>query len=149
MEKSSVMSVNKFYTLISLLMALLVFSCAGKKDEAHDEGDHAAGEVSVWKEMDDFHLIMAETFHPYKDSANLEPVKLRASELLSSADHWADSPLPEKVDNEHVKSKLIELKSDAAALVESTRSADDNVIAENLTKLHDTFHEIQEVWYGH
>jgi hypothetical protein len=126
-------------------MVLFVFACASKKDEA----DHAAGDESAWKEMDDFHAIMAETFHPYKDSANLEPVKLRASELLSAADHWADSPLPEKVDNERVKAKLRQLKSEAATLVESTRSADDNVVADHLTKLHDTFHEIQEAWYGH
>lgn len=138
------MSPNRFYALIPL-MVLFVFACGSKTDEGH----HAAGDESVWKEMDDFHTIMAETFHPYKDSANLEPVKSKASELLSAADHWADSPLPAKVDNEHVKAKLGQLKSEAATLVESTRSADDNVVAENLTKLHDTFHEIQEAWYGH
>lgn len=141
------MNLNRCYSLMSLLMAFLVFSCAGKKEGA--EAHHDGGEEHVWKEMDDFHLIMAETFHPFKDSANLEPAKLRAAELLSAANHWVDSQLPEKVDNERVRSKLAELKSEAATLVESTRSADDNVIAENLAQLHDTFHEIQEAWYGH
>lgn|SRR5690349_10318271 len=141
------MNPNRFYSLMSILMAFLVFSCAGKKEEAHQ--DHPTGEERVWKEMDDFHLIMVETFHPFKDSANLEPAKLRAPELLSAANRWNDAPLPEKVDNKRVRSMLTELTSQAATLVESTRSADDNMIAENLTKLHDTFHEIQEAWYGH
>lgn len=98
--------------------------------------------------MDDFHMIMAETFHPYKDSSDLDPVKRRAAELMSSADQWASSPLPEKVDNAAVRSKLQQLKTEAATLAEQVRSADDNVIGEQLTKLHDTFHELQEAWYG-
>ena len=98
--------------------------------------------------MDDFHLIMAETFHPYKDSSNLDPVKRRAAELMASADRWASSDLPEKVDNDEVKGKLTQLKAEAATLAEQVRSADDNVIGEQLTRLHDTFHELQEAWYG-
>ena len=132
--------------LIFLVTALFLFSCASKKDDAHD---HHTGEgQNAWKEMDDFHMIMAETFHPYKDSANLEPVKTRAAELMNAADLWASATLPSRVDNETVKSKLLQLKSEAAALAESVKSADDNVIGDQLTKLHDTFHEIQEAWYG-
>jgi hypothetical protein len=97
--------------------------------------------------MDNFHMIMAETFHPYKDSANLEPARTRATELLAAADQWVTAPIPEKVNNDHVRSKLLQLKSEAATLAESVKSSDDNVIADHLTKLHDTFHAIQEAWY--
>lgn len=145
------MYTNRYHPWVALLSLLIVFSCGGNKEDSHDHGhdhDHTSDE-SVWKEMDDFHMIMAETFHPYKDSSNLEPAKTRASELLTAADAWVAAPLPEKVDSQEVKEKLQQLKSEAATLAESVRSSDDNVIAENLTQLHDTFHAIQEEWYGH
>ena len=131
-----------------LLLAFVIFSCAAKK-EGHDHEHHAGSEhMAEWKEMDDFHMIMAETFHPYKDSANLEPARTRASELLTAAEQWLKAPLPEKVDNEEMKSKLQQLKSEAQTLAESVKSADENTIAGHLTRVHDTFHAIQEAWYG-
>lgn len=134
-----------------MLLAAFVFAgCAAKKEDAHADGhgeNPGPDDELVWQEMDDFHLIMAETFHPYKDSSNLDPVKRRAAELMASADQWASSPLPDKMDNAEVKAKLLQLKTEAAALAEQVRSADDNVIGEQLTKLHNTFHELQETWY--
>jgi len=128
---------------VLILIMLFLAACAGKKEVAHEREDE-----SVWKELDDFHTIMAETFHPYKDSSDLEPVKIRALELMTAADRFASATLPGKVDKEEVKSKLQQLKSEATSLAESVKDADDNEIAGHLTKLHDTFHEIQEAWYG-
>jgi hypothetical protein len=134
-------------TIFFCLPAIFLFSCAGKTENTHDHPHGEAGE-SVWKEMDDFHMIMAETYHPYKDSLNLEPAKNRAAELVNAAEQWAAAPLPHKVDNEEVKSNLEKLKSEAATLAESVKSADDNVIGDQLTRLHDTFHQLEEAWYG-
>jgi len=132
---------------MTLLVSVIVCACASKKTDANDEGHPATLDANVWKEMDEFHIIMAEAFHPYKDSSNLEPAKKGASGLLRAANAWAAAPLPDKVNNDQVKSKLQQLKSEATTLAESVQSADDNVIAEQLTKLHDTFHAIQEEWY--
>lgn len=146
-SKTTLMYSEKIQTPVCLLLVLAMFSCASKKDTPDGAGHEVSSEQREWKEMDAFHLIMAETFHPYKDSANLEPAKARASELMQAADQWAAAPLPAKVDSEEVSSKLNELKSETATLAESVKSADDNVIAENLTRVHDTFHAIQEAWY--
>ncbi|HET9487273.1 MAG TPA: hypothetical protein VFO54_07565 [Chryseosolibacter sp.] len=127
---------------------MYLWSCSTKTQDSHDHHHEGEEEVSDWKEMDEFHLIMAETFHPYKDSANLEPVKTRAGELMEAADRWSSASLPEKVDNDTVRKKLQQLKSEARSLAESVSSADDEEIGEKLTRLHDTFHEIQETWYG-
>lgn len=134
--------------LLATLMT--VAACASKTQEGHPDGHHHGEhhDAAVWQEMDDFHMIMAETFHPYKDSANLEPARRRATELMEEAHEWASADLPEKVNNADVKAKLRQLKEDAAALAENVKSADDNVIGEQLTRVHDTFHEIQEAWYG-
>ena len=136
------------HPLVSLLLIILVVSCDRKQDGHDHEHDHATAGDDVWKEMDDFHMIMAETFHPYKDSSNLEPAKTRALELMDAAEQWASASLPGKVDNERVRSKLKQLKSEAATLAENVKSSDDNAIAEHLIRVHDTFHAIQEEWYG-
>lgn len=133
--------------LLTAVAAFLMISCVSKN--TNDADQKAVATDGVWKEMDDFHMIMAETFHPYKDSSNLEPAKSRADELWKAADGWASAPLPERVDNEDVRSQLAQLRSQAATLAESVRSSDDNVVAAHLTELHDTFHAIQEAWYAH
>lgn len=134
--------------LTGVFAALVIFSCGKKHATEHEHAaDAASADAREWKQMDDFHIIMAETFHPFKDSANLEPAKTRAAELLRAADEWVAAGVPAKVDNEVVRSKLRQLKAEAETLVESVQSSDDEVIAERLTKLHDTFHSIQEAWY--
>lgn len=140
---------GRFYLFFVILASLIVAACGTRKEEAHDHG-HARGDydVGAWKEMDEFHAIMAEAFHPYMDSSNLGPAKKRASALMAAADQWASAALPEKVDNEKVWSRLKKLKSEAAALQEQVQTGDDNAIGEQLTRLHDTFHELQEIWYG-
>jgi hypothetical protein len=145
---------NKQTFLNALAFAALMViasSCSSKKEgaEVHDH-EHSAesSAADAWKEMDEFHMVMAESFHPYKDSANLEPAKSKAAEMASSAAKWAGSPLPEKVNNEEVKSKLDQLKNGTAEFAEQVRSGDDEAIGESLTALHDLFHELQETWYG-
>jgi hypothetical protein len=132
--------------MASFVIILITFACASKKEEAQEEGN--TPESKEWKEMDEFHMLMAETFHPYKDSANLEPAKMQARELATAAEKWSSSPLPEKVNNDEMKAKLEELKNGTSALVQSVGSGDNKAIGEQLTKVHDLFHDIQEDWYG-
>lgn len=101
-----------------------------------------------WKEMDEFHMVMAETFHPYKDSADLAPVKSKVTQLVAAADQWVSSSLPAKVDNDEMKASLQELKSETEVLEDIVHSGSDDAIGQQLTKVHDKFHHIQEHWYG-
>lgn len=135
----------RFIQAACCLIALFAFACGEKKVSSSDE---QASESQEWKEMDDYHMVMAETFHPYKDSADLAPVKAKANDLVASAEKWVNAPLPKKVDNEEMKGKLSQLKSDSEALRDKVQAGTDEEIGALLTKLHDTFHEIQEAWYG-
>lgn len=139
-------SKKTLFSAVLLLGTIFVFSCASKKDDSHEH--HGYDDENVWEEMDRFHMIMAESFHPFRDSSNLDPAKARAGALMKAANEWAAASLPDKVDNADVRSKLGKLKSEAATLAESVKSSDDNVIGEQLTRLHHTFHEIEEAWYG-
>ncbi len=132
--------------LINYLLLLFVFTigvaCSGKKGSAE-----AVAYKDEWPEMDEFHMVMAESFHPYKDSANIDPAKANAAELARVAEKWADATLPEKVNNDEVKASLVQLKDNAAAFTQVVQSGDTTKIGESLTNLHDTFHKLQESWY--
>jgi hypothetical protein len=137
------------FSILLLAGIIVVSSCGSKKEGDHDHDKSEAGaESKEWKEMDEYHMIMAEAFHPFKDSANLEPAKSRASELVAAADKWASAPLPKKVDNDEMKTKLQELKSESMALADVVQTGNDQAVGEQLNKLHDLFHAIQEMWYG-
>jgi hypothetical protein len=145
---------RKTFVYLTLAAFVVVFAigCSKKEEHGHEHGaDEASTETSSdeWKEMDSFHLIMAETFHPYKDSANLEPVKTHAEHLAMEAEKWAGAALPEKVNNDEVKGKIDKLKTDTRALADKVKAAgSDEEIAAQLTAVHDLFHQIQETWYG-
>ena len=93
-------------------------------------------------------MTMAEAFHPYMDSANLQPAKEKASELLVGAKKWKESTIPEKVDNQETKDKLDKLVTLAAQLEADVKGANDKATGETLHNLHDLFHELQNDWYG-
>jgi len=130
------------YTFILLVLALAV-ACSGKKE-------HTAEAVSndEWPEMDEFHMIMAESFHPYKDSSNLEPAKINAADMAALAEKWTSAPLPEKVNTDEVKANLEQLKNDATQFAQIVQSGDTTKIGESLNNLHDLFHKLQEAWYS-
>jgi hypothetical protein len=128
--------------LLILLVLSFAIACSGKKETTEVSVDDA------WPEMDEFHMIMAESFHPYKDSANMEPAKANAAEMASVAGKWLNAPLPEKVNNEDVKATLKQLKSDTEAFAQTVQGGDSTQIGESLTSLHDLFHKLQEAWYS-
>lgn len=134
--------------LLALGVVIASIGCTSKKEHHHDATEEHASH-GEWKEMDDFHLVMAEAFHPFKDSSNLEPAKSYADSLVSAAEHWAEAPLPEKFKgDEEIRFKLNQLKVDASTFAKISREGDDKSVGQSLTKLHDLFHEIQESWYS-
>lgn len=140
---------KKLTLILFVLAAVFVAACSGKKEEtapAADETETAAADE--WPEMDAYHFAMAEAFHPFKDSANLAPVKVQAADLAKAAETWVNAPLPEKVNNDEIKTKLQELKAGSDALAQLVTTGTDEEIGTSLTALHDKFHELQEAWYG-
>ena len=132
--------------LLLLLAFVLAVACSGKKENTQAETTAAASDA--WPAMDEFHMIMAESFHPYKDSSNLDPAKANAAEMAKLAEKWASEPLPEKVNSDETKANLAQLKTDAASFVQTVQSGDSTQISQSLTSLHDLFHKLQEAWYG-
>jgi len=136
------LNVSKWVMLFALMAAT---ACAPKQQE---EASSAAA-AEEWAALDAFHVFMADMYHPYKDSANLAPLKAQAAEFAAEAGKWTAAPLPEKVDSEEVKQMLEKLKADTEALAALVQQgASDEHIGASLTAVHDHFHAIQEAWYG-
>jgi len=133
------------FKYFSLLLFVSLIACSGKKEAAVEE---TTAESDDWAMMDKFHMVMAESFHPYKDSANIAPAIANAEEMAAVAEEWNTSELPAKVNNESVKADLAELTSATAAFVQIAQSGDEAQIGTSLTELHDLFHKLQEAWYG-
>ena len=129
---------------IACALSIAFTACTSKKDGAHD----ATGGDAEWKPMDDFHMIMAESFHPFRDSADLAPAIANAESMAAAAEKWLNSPIPEKVNNDEVKAKLQELNDQAVSFVTISKGSDQNAIGESLTHMHDLFHSLQEEWYS-
>jgi hypothetical protein len=136
------MNRNTFIKSLAVAVLVINMACHKSHDDKKDE------ESKIWKEMDEFHMVMAETFHPYKDSADLAPVKAKIKDLVAAADKWSQSELPEKVENDEMKSKLQQLKGETEALADIVEINNDAAIGDQLTKVHNLFHKIQEMWYG-
>jgi hypothetical protein len=97
-----------------------------------------------WKELDDFHTVMAQTFHPAEEG-KLEPIKSRSQEMIDKAVAWKNSEAPEGYDKKAIKKNLKELVKGAEEVHMLVKSnASDNEIKEKLSQLHDVFHQIVE-----
>jgi hypothetical protein len=140
---SSIRMIARMFFIVGVVV--VVASCGPKKSASAD-GD--IQDEKNWKEMDDFHMVMAESFHPYKDSADLGPAKSKVGELVASADKWANSPIPERVKSEEMKEQLQSLKSETEVLADLVQKGNEDAIGTQLTRVHDLFHKIQEAWYA-
>ena len=130
--------------LVIILLSCMV-ACSGKKEVKDDE--NAVVDNDEWMELDSFHMLMAESFHPYIDSGNLVPAKENAAAMEEFAAKWAESPLPDKVNNDHVKKLLTKLKHSTMNFNAMSTDAPSDVLGDSLSSLHDLFHGIQESWY--
>ena len=131
--------------LLSFRFLAFVFFVSCSKQHQHQESQT---QDSLWNGMDEFHFIMAESFHPFKDSSNLEPAKKYAHEMDSIAGVWLSSPRPEKVNTDVIKEKLQKLKTGTELFAVAVLEESDSTLAKSLTNLHDQFHTLQEAWYA-
>ena len=123
---------QKIVTLI-LAASAIIFSAQSK-----------AQEKVKWKEMEDFHTIMAATFHP-SEEGKLEPIKTRSREMADKAVAWQQSTAPAGYDKNAVRSSLKKLAKGAKEINRLVKDkAADAVLKEKLSALHDVFHEIME-----
>ena len=95
-----------------------------------------------WPEMNVFHEVISETFHPTEEN-NLEPLKTRSEELMKKAENLLNSNIPEEYRTKSILSSLENLQRKSETLHKLVLSkASDAELKQSIIDVHDTFHEI-------
>jgi len=112
--------------------------------------DHMMG---PWKEMNAFHRVMADSWHPASQKGDLAPLKAHGKELLSAADAWAASKapaMPASCGSEAVRAAATRVAAETKALVTMLdNSADDARLKATLKSIHDAFEVAEKGCGGH
>ncbi len=104
----------------------------------------AQAQMGEWKEMDDFHGVMAATFHPAEEG-DLKPVMTKSGELVQKAQTWKKSAVPAKFDKPEIKKSLALLAKESKALDKMVKKGKSEAeLKQAIFALHDRFHEIME-----
>jgi len=100
------------------------------------------GKFDDWQEIRDYHKVMSQTFHP-SEKGDLQPIKQRSLELVTSAEKLSKSKIPTEFDNKNIRDAVKKLYADSKKLhkmVQNKKS--DASITKALNDLHDVFHTI-------
>lgn len=97
-----------------------------------------------WKQMKDFHIIIAKTFHPAEEG-NFKPTKDSAAALVAAAKAWERSIVPAGFNQKLTRPTLKRLVMQCILLQRAVTMGKDDAELKNLiSNVHDTFHEIME-----
>ncbi|MDW8436474.1 MAG: hypothetical protein RMM16_00375 [Chloroherpetonaceae bacterium] len=138
--------------LLVALLALSLAACAKQEESKPEttEAQKAAPKLEEWAEMEAFHGVMAETFHPMEDG-DMKPILSRAQEMAEKAKAWQKSapparyaPVKDSVD--FYLSKLVSESQSLAEMVAKKAKEDD--IKKALTALHDRYHQVSDFCYS-
>jgi hypothetical protein len=104
----------------------------------------AQAQSAPWKELDEYHKVMAATFHP-SEEGNLQPIRERSGELAAKAKTLYKSSIPTAYQKPGVKETLKLLAKESKALDKMVqRKKSDAEVTKALAALHDRFHEVME-----
>ena len=100
--------------------------------------------MSGWKELDAFHKVLGDAWHPIA-KGDYAPARAKAEELLKAAEAWRKSKGPKSCDNEATRAGLTRMIDDARSYADAAkRAASDDAIKVTLKTTHDTFEGFAE-----
>jgi superoxide dismutase len=135
---------NKRGDYLSAIWNVLDWSVVGKKyDEALNSPLLLRIEKDSWTALKDFHMVMAQTFHPAEEG-NFKPLRERSGEMLAKALLLQNSTIPASFNGNDIKKAIADLVTGSKDLDKAVnKKAKDAVLMKKITALHDTFHIIQ------
>ena len=103
-----------------------------------------SAQKAAWKELDEYHAVMAATFHPAEEG-NLQPVLTRAGELAEKATVLKKSTIPTDYQKEGVKASVDLLAKESTDLAKMVKDKKPEAeLKKAIFALHDRFHEVME-----
>lgn len=127
------------HSLLAAAATLLLAVTAAAQAPVSKDTHHAAG---GWKEMDAFHMVMMETWHPARGATrDLAPIRAKASALAEAARVWAAAPAPAACADSAARAAVAGVAADAGALqaLVAARASSDSAVYGALRALHDRF----------
>lgn len=110
----------------------------GKMDKMDD---HAS---SGWKELDAYHQLMMDTWHPAKGKNDLAPTRAKATAMSDQAKVLGKSIAPKGCDSPALKTAAAKLVPQTQALADMVSAkADDAALKTALKALHDQFEVLE------
>lgn len=111
-----------------------------KKEKATQEKK----KQDTWQELDDYHHIMAMTFHP-AEAGDFKPIYQNANELAAKAKLLSASTPPAKYQKPGVRESVALLEKESAALAQMVKKKkNEQELKKAIFALHDRFHEVME-----
>ena len=100
---------------------------------------------SGWKEMDDYHALVAATWHPAKELGDMAPIRAKAKEMAAAAKMLAASTPPAACNKPALKEAATKLAPETQAIADMVaKNASNNAIKDALKVLHDHFDVLEE-----
>ncbi len=103
--------------------------------------DHA---MSGWKELDAFHMVMMQTWHPAKGMNNLAPIRAKAAELAEKAELWTKSDFPKGCDTPVMRDAVTKAAAQAQELAKLVAAGPDDQVKAALKTVHDSFEIVEK-----
>lgn len=128
----------------AILSALITMLSCGKPAEQKEE---TSG--NDWPELESFHEVMADAYHPVADSGNLEPARRLSVALADRAATLASSLVPEGASGEETTRNLTVLRDSTVGFSNAVKAGQpDSVLRPSITYLHGVFHHLMEAGSG-
>lgn len=97
-----------------------------------------------WPALDEYHKVMAMTFHP-AETGDLVPLKKYGADLSTTASTLKKSVIPEALNKPGLADIVSLLEKESLALAKMVKSKkSDAVLKKSIFALHDRFHQIVE-----
>ena len=100
---------------------------------------HTKEHMSGWKELDAYHMVMMQVWHPAKEKGDLAPIRAQASKLADAADVWAKAAVPSACDTPDNRSNIAKVQTESRALVTLAASGSDADLKAALAAVHERF----------
>lgn len=97
-----------------------------------------------WPALDEYHKVMAMTFHP-AETGDLVPLKKYGADLATTATDLKKSVIPEELNKPGLPDIISLLEKESLAMAKMIKSKkSDAVLKKSIFALHDRFHQIVE-----
>jgi hypothetical protein len=95
---------------------------------------------SGWKELDNFHVLIAATWHPIEKSNDFKPARQKAAELADAAQAWSSSKVPAACNTKQTRDAMAAVALEARILANHVvQKASDDTVRRAMKTIHSRF----------